>query len=221
VSNVTREEWNAKYAEAAAFMESCTHSRKVLIEVGAQHPLKDSKYPNTEFEARLLRAIELYHKFLSEGLQVEIYVPGSRHMYNKVPDLFSLSVAGKNFLIEKGIPENIIRGVDLNNDNKKKSGVYNAADECYVASSYFRSGNFSAIHSITSPVQLYRKALHYIWFGVIPQMHSVPVPNAYHNFIDEVYDAIPFVRDIDPHSQDEDSSFYKESRMKKVPQVFL
>ena len=48
--------WKEKSARAKANMELKQGNNGVLIEVAAQHPLKDGCWPNEEFEKRLLLA---------------------------------------------------------------------------------------------------------------------------------------------------------------------
>ena len=105
---------------------------KVLIECAAQPPLKDGLYPGEEFEKRLNLAINLYNSLKIEGKEVQIYVPGSRHMQNGVKDKISLSWCGKIYLTEKGISVTDIFSVNANQKYKGLVGVYNSADECYV-----------------------------------------------------------------------------------------
>ena len=90
---------------------------KVLIEIGAQHPLIDGK-PGIEFEKRLLKGIELYNKEIECGNSPVIYIPGSLHSIKKdgqwITDKNSLSTAGKDFLLEHNIPEECIRADETN-----------------------------------------------------------------------------------------------------------
>jgi len=186
------ERWINKQEAAKKFMLSRT-SNKTLIEVAAQHPLVDGLYPNEEFAKRLDKAIELYNIELQNNREIEIYVPGSLHMYNGVADKISLSEAGKNYLIKKGISKEIIRGTDINNKYKGNFGCYNSADECYVAAQYFKDNDFGKLISVCSPAQMYRKTLFYIQFGVYPMNYSVPTENSFHNYIKEMFCEIPCV----------------------------
>ena len=162
---------------------------KVLIEIAAQHPLIDGK-PGTEFEKRLLKGIELYNDELKKGNQVIFYVPGSIHSIKKedkwVTDENSLSTAGKNFLLEHGIPEECIRSDETNN-KYKKDGVYNSGDECLVAKLIADDEGISRIISVVSPVQIDRKALFYLRYGYNPEIYGVGLKNAYHNYIGEAF----------------------------------
>lgn len=88
-------------------------NNKVLIEVAAQHPLVDGLKPQIEFELRLKKALQIYEKEKKNGNKPIIYVPGSLHSI-KVngewqTDKIPLSEAGRNFLVEHGIPEESIR----------------------------------------------------------------------------------------------------------------
>ncbi|MDD5110702.1 MAG: hypothetical protein PHI63_05855 [Patescibacteria group bacterium] len=214
---ITRSAWEKKYASAEAFMRTRSDRSAVLIEVAAQHPLLDGTRPGEEFAARLREAARLYERTEREGRTAVFYVPGSRHRHQGVADKISLSQAGVTFLQQLGIPPHALHGDDLNERYKSKAGVYNSADECFVAAAYFKDGDFGQLWSVVSPVQLMRKALHYLWFGIVPQMFSVPVVDAFHNYLREAYDAIPYVRDTDPDSQRETSAWAKRSRLERKP----
>jgi hypothetical protein len=216
--SIKRADWDQKYAAAKELMQSRLSIPKVLIEVGAQHPLVRGTEPGEEFSARLLLAKKLFEEKTTQGLHVEIYVPGSRHMHQGVADTVSLARAGVMFLEQQGLPKENLHGPDLNERYKGDQGVYNSADECFVSASYFQDENFGQFLCVLSPVQMYRKALHHIWFGVLPLFYTAPTLNTFHNYINEVYDAIPGVRDIDPNLQSADSFFGKESRKNRRPQ---
>ena len=108
------------------------------------------------------------------GIKVEIYVPGSTHVFKGHADKISLSKAGINFLSQLGIPLEALHGDDLNIKYKGMDGVYNSADECFVAASYFKDNNFGRLYSVLSPVQLFRKTFHYMEYGVLPQNYNAP-----------------------------------------------
>lgn len=63
--------------------------------------------------------------------------------------------------MEKGIPEENIFGEDMNYKYKGNLGVYNSADECYVASEIYKNGRYADLYSICSPNQMLRKQLFY------------------------------------------------------------
>jgi hypothetical protein len=189
-----RNSWRAKYVSAQAFMEErAKEFSGVLIEVAAQHPLTDGLYPNEEFQARLDRGKELFDIYTATTEKVEIYVPGSRHVFNGQADLISLSEAGKRYLELQGLPAHAIRGDDLNSRYKGKDGVYGSADECFVTASYFKDENYSTLVSVVSPMQMVRKTLHYIEFGVIPLNHTAPTATSFHDLIDELFERVPLV----------------------------
>lgn len=183
--------WKDKLNTATNNMNVATSNKSVLIEVAAQHPLIDGIMPNSEFAARLDVSIELYNKLNSRELDVHFYIPGSIHTYEGKSDKLSLSLAGKKYLIDRGINKNLIYGDEMNEHYKGQDGVYNSSDECYVASCIFRDLKFGKIYSVCSPAQLMRKALSYIEFGCLPEMYSVPVDNMFHNYVDEVFLYIP------------------------------
>lgn len=164
--------------------------KNVVIEVAAMHPLQDGK-PNEEFEGRLRKAIEIYHEETDKGNKPIIYVPGSKHSIKigeeLVEDSESLSEAGREFLIENGIPDKDVMASNANNLYSPKDGVYNSGDECYVATQIAKDINCDRIISIVSPVQVYRKALFYQEFGYKPEIYSVPKEKTAHNYIGETF----------------------------------
>ncbi len=163
--------------------------QRVLIEVAACHPLNDDK-PNSEFESRLNKAIQIYKKEKAKGNLVTIYIPGSIHSISingkTFTDSKSLSQAGKEYLISNGIPIKDIRA-DETNEKYKTNGVYNSGDECYVATRIAREEKSDRIISIVSPVQIYRKALFYIEFGYLPEIYTVSLEQLAHNYIGEAF----------------------------------
>lgn len=167
-------------------------TKNILIEVSAIHPLINGK-PGLEFQEHLIQAIELYNIEKSKCNNPIIYVPGSLHYIinpqTHTPQLDEqpLSEAGKQFLIEHGIPESDIRANMINIDVKGEDGVYNSSDECYVATQIAREENIGRIISIVSPVQLYRKALFYQEFGYNPEMYATGSKETAHNYIGEMF----------------------------------
>ena len=214
---VTREDWEEKLRRSKLLMQERGGINKILIEVAAQHPLVDGRYPNEEFKNRLLLGKKLYHLNKKSEAVIEIYVPGSRHKHQGIADKISLSQAGRDFLIENGVPAEIIHGDDLNTRYKGELGVYDSADECFVAASYFRNEGFGQLLSVVSPVQLTRKALHYIWFGVMPLLYSAPAEKSYHNWVGEVFELIPYVLGVDPSLQGPASSLANQYRQERIP----
>ena len=185
-------------------------TNKVLIEIGAQHPLKDGKEPGAEFEARLLRAIELYKEEVERGNEVIFYIPGSRHYITKdgekIEDLIPLADAGRNYLIKQGINPEIIHGSDANVKYKGEKGVYNSGDECYVASKIYEDEECERLISVVSPVQVFRKGMFYGEFGIQPEIYSVPLDNTFHNYIGELFWSLYVTTFID-HDWQGDESF--------------
>ena len=86
--------WTKLLHAAQERMTQADISDGLLIEVAAQHPLVEGMYPNAEFSARLDAAAARYRLERMNGHTVKVYVPGSRHMCNGVPDNISLSQAG-------------------------------------------------------------------------------------------------------------------------------
>lgn len=184
--------WQMKYASALKATAAAAEHPGALIEAAAQHPLRDGRYPNPEFAARLDAAYALSREFLAQGVYpVKIYVPGSIHMTGGVSDKVSLSDAECIYLAERGVHVDDLLGDDENRRYKGDSGIYNSSDECYVASRIFKDYGFGQIHCVCSPAQLLRKALSYIQFGLVPYMHSVPVNDMFHSYVDEAFLYIP------------------------------
>lgn len=187
------ETWKQKYRLAQENMANRVGDG-VLIEVAAQHPLVDGRFPNEEFEKRLLLALSLYKQLKSlASSRVRIYIPGSIHMENGQVDQVSLSEAGTRFLTRHGVPGCDLYGEDMNQKFKGDAGVYNSSDECFVASKIFESEGFLKLHCVCSSAQAMRKVLSYIYFGYVPYVHTVSCDKMYHSYIDEVFRDIPIL----------------------------
>lgn len=143
--------------------------KKILVEVAAQHPLKEGKFPGEEYAKRLDISCELM------GEDVYIYLPGSLH----VPDETSLSEAGKEYLLKKGVPEDRLI---ITEDE-----VYNSTDECEVASRILVENEFAELICICSPAQLMRKALSYISFRI------ASCDELFHSYVEEAMRNIPIL----------------------------
>ncbi len=215
--------WKEKEQAAILNMRRRKRNKNILIEVAAQHPLKDGLTPDTEFAARLDRAAELYHSKTAEGYGVKIYVPGSLHLdLDGVPDEVSLSEAGCAYLAEKGIPGDRLFGNEQNDrfDGERcHKGVYNTADECFVASKIFFSEEeaFGQLYCICSPNQLMRVNLFYIEFGIIPSVITVPTSNMFHNFLNELFESVPYILEKDRDYQSETSEEAIRTRKERLP----
>ena len=195
--------WLDKYASALKAMEKSKETGKgILIEVAAQHPLKDGIYPAEEFQARLDSALKLYNEFENNDV-IKFYIPGSRHQENGKADLVSLSESGKNYLISKGVPAKNIFADDANFEIMGEKGVYNSTDECYVSCKLFEKYNFKELHLVCSPNQMMRKMLCYIDFGYFPNIHTASYEKMYHNPINEIFECIPKVLENNQKAQDE------------------
>lgn len=210
------EYWRGLY-ETAKKNTGAQEGDAELIEVAAQHPLRKDGKPGNEFAKRLDYAVHLYQHIKSKGGEVRIYVPGSVHCYKGKPDLCSLSAAGKAYLMEKDIPENDILGAEENQHYKGEMGVYNTADECYVAAQIFFDGDYRRLHCVCSPNQLLRKKLFYIAFGIIPFFYTVNTENLVHDDIYELFHAIPEIIATDHTWQSPESRQGKRTRMERNP----
>ena len=192
-----------------------------LIEVAAYHPLRPNGKPKQEFSKRLDRAVALYRQLQNEEKDVKIYVPGSIHCFKGKADPCSLSEAGRKYLIAAGIPDADILGENENKYYKGEQGVYNTADECYVASRIFYDGDYRRLHCICSPNQLLRKKLFYIAFGVIPFYYTVSTEDMAHNDIHEIFHTIPDIIAFDHTWQDANSIQGKRTRAERKPQSLV
>lgn len=210
-----RPQWENWYASAERRMarRRKNDSGIDLIEIAAQHPLKDGLTPDKAFEDRLLFAMDLYEKLKKEGRQVHLYVPGSVH----IPDTVSLSSAGIRYLLESGRvdPEDIL-SEEINTEYKGDDGVYNSADECYVAAEIYRDGSYCDLYCVCSANQMLRKKLFYFRFGVIPQMWALP-DDSFHSDIGEVFESIPDVLLNDADWQKRTSRHFIRTRSDRMP----
>lgn len=215
--------WHEKEKIAKTNMKRRKRKKDILIEVAAQHPLEEGLYPSREFATRLDYAVKLYKEYIDLGFGVKIYVPGSIHLdLDGVADEVSLSAAGCKYLEEKGIPKDNILGEKYNSlydDQRNHKGVYNTADECYVASKIFfdEENDFCQLFSVCSPNQLMRKTLFYTEFGIIPQVFTAPVANMYHNFFHELLVGVPYILHEDPDYQGVNSKEAIRTRRERLP----
>lgn len=208
--------WLEKYQKAKANTLAQLAYQGTLIEVAAQHPLLHGRFPNEEFEKRLLRGKEIYDHERAEGVSAKIYVPGSLHQFEGIADEVSLSKAGTDFLIAQGVPPEDLYGDDVNLEFKGTEGVYNSSDECYVAVKLLETRNYGRLHCVCSSAQMMRKALSYVQFGFLPYFHTVTTDNMYHNYIDEIFKAIPILIH-DGNGLQGDSESGEQMRMMRNP----
>jgi hypothetical protein len=101
-------------------------------------------------------------------------------------------MAGKNFLIRHGIPEEDIYAMDAGT-KYKKGLVYNSADECYVTEKLFKKGNFNRLISVVSHGQMLRVLMFYVNFGVYPEIYTAPTEESYHDIVKEITSGLPMV----------------------------
>lgn len=214
--------WEERYREASETMEKRRGlSETALIEVAAQHPLRGDGTPGIEFAARLDAAAELREKLLRRGWEADIYIPGSRHRDGVREDICTLSEAGRRYLLKKGLPEGCLFGDESNRAFKGDDGVYNSADECFVASRLFLGGDYAALYCVCSPNQVARKTLFYLEFGVLPLCCSVPAERMYHSMIHELLDSVDGVLYGDHSWQDPASEAFRETRAQRIPKTKL
>ena len=191
------DQWKEKELEAKCKSKGRKYLyNKILVEVAAQHPLEEGKFPGEEYAKRLDIARELM------GKDVYIYLPGSLHM----PDEILLSEAGKEYLLKKGIPEERIITTD--------DEVYNSTDECKVASRILIENDFAEIICICSPAQLMRKALSYISFGVYPSFRIASCDELFHSYVEEATRNIPILLHGDMELEKEKERLREERKPK-------
>ena len=188
-----------------------------LIEVAAQHPLRSNGTPGKEFAKRLDRAVSLYNQLREEGTNAKIYIPGSLHRFKGKTDPLPLSESGKYYLMSKGIPEIDLLAEEENLRYKGEQGVYNTADECYVASQIFLNGDFHRLHCICSANQIMRKKLFYIAFGIIPYYYTVSTEHMAHDDIFELFHSVPDIIAFDHTWQGSDSIQGNRTRRERNP----
>lgn len=170
------DQWKEKEMEAKCKSKGRKNLyKKTLIEVAAQHPLKEGKFPGEEYAKRLDIACELIDE------DTYIYLPGSLH----IPDEMPLSEAGKEYLLKKGVPEDRIITTE--------DEVYNSTDECEIASRILIENEFAELICICSPAQLMRKALSYISFGVYPSFRIASCEELFHSYVEEATRNIPIL----------------------------
>ncbi len=212
--SAVKQMWSDYYEAAVTNMK--THEGcgdKVLIEIAAQHPLIDGEKPGPAFELRLDEGIRLYRQLKEKGCSCKIYIPGSLHN----GDHISLSHAGIEYIknTNKVDPEDILEET-ADHSIKGDDGVYNSADECYVASQLFLHGDYRDLWCVCSANQMMRKKLFYIRFGVIPMVRTVP-DDAFHSDIDEIFDSIPSLLYEDNNWQDPFSDHALRTRKERMP----
>ena len=170
--------------------------KKILVEVAAQNPLKEGKFPGEEYAKRLDIACELIDE------DTYIYLPGSLH----IPDEMPLSEDGKEYLLKKGVPEDRIITIE--------DEVYNSTDECKVASRILIENEFAELICICSPVQLMRKALSYISFGVYPSFRIASCEELFHSYVEEAIRNIPILLNGGEGLEREKKRLYEERKLK-------
>lgn len=191
------EQWKEKEIEAKFKTQGRKNLyKKTLVEVAAQHPLKEGKSPGEEYAKRLDIVCELM------GEDVYIYLPGSLH----IPDEIQLCEAGKEYLLKKGVPEDRII---ITEDE-----VYNSTDECKVASRILVENEFAELICICSPAQLMRKALSYISFGVYPSFRIASCDELFHSYVEEATRNIPILLNGDEELEREKERLCEERKPK-------
>ena len=221
--------WNWMYEHA----QPANANGLTLIEIAAQHPLKNGKEPAEEFEGRLQEAIRLYRSLKNEKQDriVKLYVPGSRHCENGKCDKLTLSQAGIEYL-KKHLNEieqlDILKEEDTN-QKYMPNGVYNSMDECYVASEIYKEllsvykSKEGQIICVCSPNQVMRKTFIYLRYGIEVMCHSVPIPGKmmYHNPVWEYFGSLHKAVYSNNDWQNPENDQFIESRKSRSPRSLL
>lgn len=217
--------WSAKHHAAEVLMteRAVSDANRVLLVIGAQHPLEDGLWPNEEFSTRLIAGIERAKELAALGLLVHIYIPGSRHMDKGVADELSLGAAGQHFVASNELPDGVVlHSDDLTEYYKPGTGVYNSGDEAFVSASFFMdSPEFGAMEVILGPGQAERWRMHAIAQGVSPTIHTVTPESGqtYHGNLHAAETAIlAYTQYLDPTWQHERSFMGNTTRLFRKPQ---
>jgi len=141
-------------------MEDDPERNGSLILVCAKHPLIDGFRPGRAFSARLDEAILRYKMMKEEGQNALIRVPGSVHFGDKI----SLAEAGRNYLLEHGIPDD-----DISADGVEENGT----DEITCAFSFFHQGGYKQFHICCGENQVFRNKMACMELhGILPYFHT-------------------------------------------------
>ena len=193
------DQWKEKELEAKCKSKGRKNLyKKILVEVAAQHPLKEGKFPGEEYAKRLDIACELVDE------DTYIYLPGSLH----APDDIPLSEAGRKYLLKKGVSEDRIITTE--------DEVYNSTDECKVASRILLENELAELICICSPAQLMRKALSYISFGVYPSFRIASCEELFHSYVEEATRNIPILLNGGEELEREKERLREERKPKKL-----
>lgn len=220
-NHADRAYWDAKFEAARAFMRERSVLPSTLIEIATQHPLVNGKEPNEEFIGRLELGRELFEREQARGQYVDICLCSSRHGHEGVEDEISLSDAGINYLLSRGLPKECLHGMELVDKYKGEAGSFGSADECFVAASYFQDKPFGKLLAVMSPVQVFRKVLHYVEFGVLPLVFTAPAAEMYHEWIGEIFESVPRVLLTDPDLQSPSSKYAERVRRGRDPRRMM
>lgn len=144
-------------------MESDPSRSGSLILVCAQHPLTQDGKPGKAFSARLDEAIMRYEMMKKKGESVIIRVPGAVHF----GDSRSLAEAGKEYLMEHGIPEE-----DISADGTEGNGT----DEVTFAYNIFEQACCRQFHICCGENQVFRNKMACMeLLGFLPYFHTTTV----------------------------------------------
>ena len=144
-------------------MEADPDRHGSLILVCAQHPLTAEGRPGKAFSARLDEAVLRYRLMKEKGEPVTIRVPGAIHAGDSV----SLAEAGMRYLIENGIPEEIISA-----DGTEENGT----DEVTFAYNIFEQAGHKQFHICCGENQVFRNKMACMeLLGFLPYFHTTTV----------------------------------------------
>lgn len=97
------------------------------------------------------------------------------------------------------------------------SGVYNSADESYVASRIFIDNKFGRLICVCSPFQTMRKTFYYLEFGLMPECYGIPDSTMFHDAVSEYFGSLKYTVYEDHDWQSPESIAYIMSRKEREP----
>ena len=140
-------------------LENDPNREGITMLVCAQHPLVDGK-PGPIFKARLDEAVDRYFSAARKGEKVVIRVPGAVHAGDEI----SLAESGRRYLVEQGVPEDIISADGLEE---------NGTDEITFAYNLFEQTQSKQLHICCSENQVPRNKLACIsLLEILPYFHT-------------------------------------------------
>jgi hypothetical protein len=186
---VTRSWIKERQAKIEGLQDARENDPKAVVHLlipASQHPLVDGIYPGDEFQERLKAAARRYEEVVSQGGKAEFFLTANRHhdIHSGQTDNVALYDAAERWLVNRGVPANVLHGKDWI-DGFKPQGVYNGAAEIAVATAGFlENERFCDAEYFCSPGQVSRARIYALAYG-LPLGLQVPKslehqPNQFH-----------------------------------------